>query len=81
MALSNSNTIAFSDSSAAGLGLLCLVAVQTSKNHYFYETTKIDIYGENKLALLWYLLSESSLAVGRGVIYMHQGQKVKTVSM
>lgn len=29
------------------------------KNHYFYETAKIDLYGESKLALLWYLLSES----------------------
>lgn len=64
MAPSNSNTIAFSDSSAAELGLLCLLVVQTFKNHYFYETTKIDIYKENKLALLWYLLLESCLTVG-----------------
>lgn len=64
MALSNSITIAFSVSPAAGLGLSCLLAVQTFKNHYFYETTKIDIYGEIKLALLWYLLSESCLAMG-----------------
>lgn len=68
MALSNLNMIAFSDSSAAGLGLLCLLRVQTLKNYYFYVATKIDIYGENKLALLWCLLSGSCLAVGKGVI-------------
>lgn len=81
MALSNSNTIAFSDSSAAGLGLLRLLRVQTFKNYYFYVVTKIDIYRENKLALLWCLLSGSCLAVGKGVNYMHQEQTFKTVSL
>lgn len=52
--------IALSDSSAAGLGLLGLLAVQTFKKYYFYVAAKIDMYGEKKLALLWYLLSGSA---------------------
>jgi len=81
MALSNPSTSAFSDSSEAGLGLLHLLAVQTFENYYFYVATKIDIYGEKKLALLWYLLSGSCLAMGKGVTYMHQDLKFRTVSL
>lgn len=75
MALSNASMIVFSlpDSSTAGLGLLHLLAFQSFVSCY-NVARKIDIYGKNELALL----CGSCLAVGEGVICMHQDQKFKT---